>query len=401
MSKITRLIDLLKGKTASKATGISFRKFSVSLQLAFSIILIALVFVVMDQFNYMKYTNKGFNDRNLLVVKLRSDDPSLTSVFLDRLHGMTGVLAADGSSYFPGIIETKYVFQIETDKGMQETLIPMIHCGYEYLEALDVTFASGRGFSKAHPEDLHGGFIVNETAAKAFGWTDPIGKKIIGPVGGQGDFDREGTIIGVARDFNFATLHSKIEPLVIFLTNRSWGNPFIYVKTDPLRSAQLIPAIKKEFVTLWPGIPFEWEYLDSKYASLYKKDHDVKNIFEASLIISIIISCLSIFSMSALLTTLRYKELGIRKVVGASPAQLFLLQSRAFAEFLIISVLLAAPVIWWLSEQWLMTFAYHIPMSVSYFIIPALLAFTTIIVISAYHFIKGSFVNPSDILKYE
>lgn len=401
MSKVNHLIDLLKGKTVSKGTGISFRKFSVSLQLAFSIILIALVFVVMDQFNYMKNTNKGFNDRNLLVVKLRAEDPSLTSVFLDRLRAMSGVTAADGSSYFPGIIETKYVFQVETDKGMQETLIPMINCGYEYLEALDVTFASGRGFSKDHPEDLYGGFIVNEAAAKTFGWTDAIGKKIIGPVGGQGEFDREGAVIGVAKDFNFATLHSKIEPLVIFLTNRSWGSPFIYIKTDPMRSAQLLPAVKKEFTALWPELPFEWEYLDSKYASLYKKDHDVKDIFQASLIISILISCLSIFSMSALLTTLRYKELGIRKVVGASPVQLFLLQSRAFAEFLIISVLLSVPVIWWLSDQWLMTFAYHITMSAAYFIIPAVLALTIIIAISAYHFIKGALVNPADIIKYE
>ena len=105
--------------------------------------------------------------------------------------------------------------------------------------------------------------------------------------------------------------------------------------------------------------------------------------------------------MSALLTTLRYKELGIRKVVGATPAQLFILQTRTFAEFLTISVVLAAPVIWWLSEQWLMSFAYHITISASYFFIPALLALIIIIVISAYHFIKGALVNPSDILKCE
>jgi putative ABC transport system permease protein len=290
---------------------------------------------------------------------------------------------------------------VETEKGMEQLLVPMITCGYDYLGALNVRMAKGRGFEEGHGEDSDGSFIINETAVKEFGWNDPISKRISGPITGQGDSYRKGNVIGVVRDFNFTSLHNRIEPLILFLTDDNWGSPFIYIKTNPIHANDLISVIGKEFKLQWPEHPFEWEYLDSKYMSLYRKDYDVKNMFEIGLVISVLISCLGIFSVSALLTTLRTKEMGIRKVVGANSFQLFLLHTKTFLQFLIISVLAGWPVIWYLSDKWLQNFAYHITLSIWYFIVPGIIAMFITIVTSGYHGVKSALVNPVDILKDE
>jgi putative ABC transport system permease protein len=322
-------------------------------------------------------------------------------VFTDALRSIPEIKAVDGSSYYPGNIETKYVFRVETEEGMKQLLVPMMICGPDYFDALNFKITKGRGFDKERTDDLYGSFIINETAARELGWEDPVGKKIHGPVTGQDEAYREGEVIGVLRDFNFASLHNKIEPMIVFLADNDWISQFIYIKAHPLHSEHLIASIEKIYKDVWPGIPFEWEHLDSKYMSFYEKDHQVRNIFETGLIISIIISCLGIFSISALLATLRTKEMGIRKVVGASIGQLFILHVKSFLQFLVASTVVAFPVIWFLSSKWLENFAYHIHLSAWYFIVPFTCALLITVFTSGYHGLKGAFVNPVDTLKYE
>ncbi|HEX5169076.1 MAG TPA: ABC transporter permease [Cyclobacteriaceae bacterium] len=401
LSRISHVVNLLKGKISAKQHGISLRKILVGAQLSFSVIMIALIFVIVDQFYFIREADKGFDDKNTVVVKLRARNNSQVQTFNDALRKLTNVAKVEGSSYYPGIIETKYVFRVETEQGMEQLLVPMMICGHDYFETLNIKMSQGRGFEKNHTEDLYGSFVINETAAREFGWEDPLGKKIDGPVTGQDEAYHNGEVIGVVRDFNFATLHSKIEPMIIFLADDNWVAQFIYIKTNPIHSPDLIPSIENIYKTQWPEQPFEWEYLDSKYLSLYEKDYEMKNIFEIGLIISVVISCLGIFSISALLVSLRTKEMGIRKVVGANAAQIFMLHAKSFLQFLIISMVVACPAIWFLSEQWLQNFAYHIELTIGYFIIPGACALIITIITSGYHGVKGALVSPADILKYE
>lgn len=394
LSRTSHIINSLKGKLSSAQNGLPARKFLVAAQLSFSIIMIALIILIVDQFRFIQEADKGFDDRNTVVVKLRSNEASRVEAFSETIKQMNGVAHVEGSSYYPGVIEAKYVFDIETDKGMKQQLVSMMNCSYGYLSALNIKVKRGRGFENERV--IERSFIINETAAKEFGWKDAIGKKISGPE----DY-AEGEVIGVVKDFNFASLHNKIEPMIIFPTDVNWGNPFIYIKINPLRPVDLMATIEKEFKAQWPELPFEWEYLDTKYLSFYKRDYEVKNIFEVGLVISILISSLGIFSISALLVTLRTKEMGIRKIVGASTLQLFFLHTKSFLYFLIISVLVAWPVIWYLSNQWLQNFAYHIKVNIWYFIIPGLIALIITIATSSYHGIKSALVNPVDVLKHE
>lgn len=401
ISKTSNIINSLKGKLSSNGRGLSSRKILVSTQLSFSIIMIAVIIIIVDQFRFIQDSDKGFDNENTILIKLRSIEPSRVETFCETLRKINGVSSVGTSSYYPGTIETKYVFEVETETGMEQRLIPMMNCSVDYLKTLNIKIIKGRTFEKGREADLHGSFIINETAAKEFGWKDPVGKKISGPISGHDEAYLEGEVIGVARDFNFASLHSLIEPMVIFPSDHSWGNNSIYIKMNPLTSANIVSAIEKEFKVQCPEFPLEWEYLDSKYLNLYKSDYELKNIFQIGLVISILTSCLGIFSISALLVTLRTKEMGIRKVVGAGSLHLFLLHTHSFLKSLIISVFAAWPAIWFLSREWLRTFAYHVNLNFWYFIIPAIIAFLITGITSAYHGIRSAMVNPVDILKHE
>lgn len=401
LARAGHIIACLQGRLSKRESGTAFRKILVCVQLCFSIIMIALITLIVDQFRFIQEADKGFDDKNTIVIKLPWEKPRIVETFTEELRTVPGVVKADGSSYYPGIIETKYVFEVETEKGMEQLLVPMMLCGYDYLSVLDIRLAKGRAFSPDQVSDQYAAYIVNETAAKQFGWKDPVGKKIRGPLIGGNEAYRDGIVIGMAEDFNFATLHSKIEPVIIFLTDENWGSQFIYAKLEPVHPDDLIQTIESKFKDQWPAAPFDWEYLDSKYLSLYKKDYEVKDIFEIGLVISIIISCLGIFSISALINVLRTKEMGIRRVMGASGLHLFYLHTKSLVYFTLLAALAACPVIWFTSDQWLRNFAYHVPVDVKYFVVPGLLALALTLATSGYHGIKGIHTNLVSALKHE
>jgi putative ABC transport system permease protein len=395
-------VNSLKGNITAKDSGSAVRKTLVSIQLSFSMVMIALIIVIVDQFEFIQNSDKGFDASSTIVLKLRTDDHLRIESLNEELMKIPGIIKADASSYFPDVIETKYVFQIETKTGMQQVLVPMNRCGYDYMDILKFKVVQGRTFQRSHSEDTYGAFVINETAAKEFGWENPVGKKIRGPLlGSNDDAYNEGEVIGVVKDFNYATLHTKIEPMIFFMTDQRWGGQFIYIKTDPIHPHDLIARIEQKFKSSLPDQPFEWEYLDSTYQSLYRADEQVKNIFEIGLIVSIVISCLGIFSVSAFLIMLRTREMSIRKVVGANPIQLFVLHSKAFFQFGVVAVLIGSPFIWYLSTVWLQNFAYHINLSVWYFVLPGIIMFIVTLITIGYHGIKSSRVNLVEALKYE
>jgi len=335
-----------------------------------------------------------------LLIKFRTGSYDEHLVFNEELKKINGITSVGSSSYYPGVLETEYVFQVESEEGMKQLLVPMMMCNAEYLNLLNIKLASGLLVNPERTQPPH--YVINETAAREFGWKDPLGKRIQGPVGGNGEVDSEGEVIGVVKDFNFSSMHSKIEPMIILVTNSNvWTASFSYAKLNPLHGNDLIPSIEKQYKKQWPNLPFEWEYLDAKYMNLYEQDNEMKTIFEIGLIISILISCLGIFSISALLATLRTKEMGIRKVVGANSFQLFALHIKSFVQFLLISMVVAWPLIWYLSQQWLQNFAYHIKLNLWYFIIPGVIVFLITFLTSGYHGIKSALINPVDTLKHE
>lgn len=386
-------ITLAPGKGNQR--GFTARKFLVAAQLSFSIIMIGLISVIVDQFKFVNDGDKGFDDHDVIVV-MRPGYGKTTEDLETSIRAMAGVKSVAGSSFYPdGGVETKEIFELETPDGMKTQLVNFIYCENDYPELLNLRLKEGRWFDREHSTDRKGAYVINETAARAFGWENPIGKEIAGPT----SEDRQGEVIGVVEDFHFESMHMKIEPLIIFLGNADWGVEFLYVKTEPLQSAKLLEAISHQYHRIFPDVPFTYEYLDARYRGLYKNDYEIRDIFRSGLIISILVSGLGIFSISALLLSLRAKEMGIRKVVGAENSQLFLMHLKPFAIFFVIAIAIGLPVIFYLSDRWLNNFAYHIDINVRYFILPGLITILIIVTASIYHAIKGAQVNPVDILK--
>jgi putative ABC transport system permease protein len=207
-------------------------------------------------------------------------------------------------------------------------------------------------------------------------------------------------VIGVLNDFNYESIHSPVEPLIIFL-NKNWDIDFVYVKLNPIYPSGIIYQLDEQYKAAFGSHAMEWTDLDDRYMNLYHEDNRVKNVFSAGLLISVIVSCLGIFGMSALLMVRRTKEMGIRKVSGASQSHLFFLHLRIFLVLLAIAVVITAPAAFWLANRWLDSFAYHIDMSTRHFIVPALLTFLIVFITAGLHAWRGAKVNPAQVLKGE
>jgi putative ABC transport system permease protein len=398
ISRDELLLSPLKGGSTGTQKGFTLRKFLVAAQLSFSIVMVGLISIIVDQFQFVNDGDKGFDDHDVIVVS-RPGDYRETLALKEAVRRMTGIKMVAGTSFYPdGPVEKKDIFELELADGMKNQLVTFIYCDQDYPSLLNLKLKEGRFFDDQHATDKKGAYLVNETAAKEFGWANPIGKNIVGP---NNIDDGGGEVIGVIEDFHFESMHTRIEPLIIFLTNENWGVEYLYIKTEPVQSASLVESIEREYRNIFPDVPFEYDYLDARYRGLYKHDYEIRDIFRSGLIISIIVSALGIFSISALLLSLRTKEMGIRKVVGAGNMQLFAMHMKPFLLFFVIAIAIGLPMVFYLSGRWLSNFAYHINVGARYFILPAIITLAIIFVASVYHAIKGAHVNPVDILKNE
>jgi putative ABC transport system permease protein len=392
------IVPALRGDVMMNKTGIPLRSTLVAGQLTFSVFIIALMAVIVDQFRFITEADKGFTSTNTLVIPTPSFDAKASRAFIDAAGSVAGVEMAEGCSYVPGGgIETKEFFEIESGDGMRKALINYLHTGHNYLELLNIPLVDGRAFDRDKPADLMGSYLINEAAAKQFGWTDPIGMKINGPLEADG---REGQVIGVVRDFHYSSVHNRIEPLIIFLNN-NWDVDFIYVKLAAAHPSQVLLSLEDEFKNIFPDSPMGWTYLDDRYMNLYREDNRIRNVVASGLVISLVVSCLGIFSMSALLLVRRTKEMGIRKVVGASGVELFFLHLRTFLVLLAVAVLVAGPLSYLAGTRWLTGFAYHIDLTAWHLIVPALISFAIIFFTAGVHAWRAAFIRPADVLKDE
>lgn len=389
----------LKGDVNVHSRGVSVRQYLVAAQLSFSVVMIALMIVIVDQFGFIENSDKGFSGEHIIVISPpKYDYDNEAEVLMESLRAIPGIDNVDGCSYTAGgRTETKEFFEVPLDGGMRKKLVNYMNMGYDFVDMLGIKLVQGRVFDRDREADATGSYLINETAAREFGWANPIGKNINGPLESDG---REGEVIGVLKDFHYASLHNKIEPLIIFL-NKNWGTEFIYVKLNPVRPADLLSRIEADYQKIFPNAPMNWSYLDSRYMALYREDRTIRNVFEVGLVVSLLLSSLGIFSISALLLVKRRKEMGIRKVVGASRAQLFALHLKTFLVFLGAATALAMPAIYLLADHWLKNFAYHVEFKVTYLLFPTVVALIIVLLATGIHAVKNSLVNPVDVLKQE
>jgi putative ABC transport system permease protein len=259
----------------------------------------------------------------------------------------------------------------------------------QFIPSLKIKLAEGSNFTGTKLDSAH--FILNETAVRMAGIKDPIGKRF--SLG-----ERKGTIIGVAKDFNFASMKVKIEPSVFYFKP---AGSVLYVKTTGRNAAAALSAVKGVWEQYNPGFPFEYAFLDEKYGAMYAADQRMGHLFNTFSIIAILISCMGLLGLATYTAQVRTREIGIRKVLGASVGNIIALVAVNFLKLVVIAILIASPIAWWAMHSWLQNFAYRITVSWWMFALAGAAAIFIALVTISFQSIKAATANPVKSLKSE
>jgi putative ABC transport system permease protein len=392
-------VNVLKGRLAAKGGNVAFRKTLVIVQFGLSIFMLISTLIVFDQLQFLRGKDLGFNKENVIRLNLNNRQlQALADVLADRLRQEPGVLSIGRANSAPGEGIGKNIFRVEDAEGkMVDRGVDLFNADFDFVEALGMSIVNGRNFSKDNPGDTLNAILVNESMVTRMGWKDPLGKKF---ETGDGDNAYRGNVIGVIKDYNQNSLYDAIEPMIILFGRRV---NYMFVRVAPGDPQQSIAAVEKAWKEILPAAPFEFVFLDADLDSQYQADKKRSQIFTAFSGLTIIIACLGLLGLAAYTTEQRTKEIGIRKVIGASVTGLVTLVSREFFILVGAGTLIALPAAWYFTDRWLQNFAYRIELLSEWpsFVLAAVLAMAITIVTVGYHVFRAAAANPVQSLRDE
>jgi putative ABC transport system permease protein len=394
-----RPIEVLKGKLNLGAKSGILRSVLVVFQFCASIILIIGTVVVYRQLHYIQTRNLGFNKDQVLVVYGANELNNNMVPFKNDVLQLPGVSSGTLSGYLPvansfrsdNTWSTEAVMTTKNGFDMQNWAID-----YDYIKTMGMQIIKGRNFSKEFGSDSTA-IIINETTAKITGFKDPIGKQLFRAVDQQGHIGAY-TIIGVVRNFNFETLHHEVGPLAFEL---SPGNGFASFKVGTANISQLIAQIQSRWKSISLGLPFRYRFLDDSFDEMYRNEQRVGKIALVFSVLAIFIACLGLFGLATFIAEQRTKEIGIRKVLGASVQGIVQMLSKDFMKLVAISFVFAAPAAWYFMHKWLQDFAYRINISWWIFVAAGLAALFIALATVSFQAIRAAITNPVKSLRTE
>ncbi len=399
-------VVVMKGNFTASGKGTWLRNGLVIFQFMISIILIVGTLVVGSQMKFMQSKDLGFDKSAMLMVGRAFDLDKKMQTFIDEVKTFPEVRSAASTSSRVGNRDDVFgqMFQPE---GTNEVLtVKSMILDDDFAQNIGFELKEGRFFSKETNDSLH--ILLNETAVKTIGLKDPVGQKLSNTDLFRGDPKNEGqrffTVIGVIRNFHFQSLRDEITPLVAFnkeVFGKQANSQFVAVRIDPSKTQQAIQKIEAKWREFVPDKPFRYEFLEDNLNQGYAEEARSGKLFRVFSGLAIIIACVGLFGLSAYTASLRTKEIGIRKVMGASVSGVVFLLSKDFTRLVIISFVLATPLAWWMMDTWLGGFAYRIPLRVDSFLIAGIVAFAIAGLTVSYQSIKAAVVNPVKSLKSE
>ena len=379
-----------------RSTGALLRKVLVVAQFSISLVLIIATLIVVRQMNFLKNTDLGFNKDQVLVLELPAGD----SAAFRRLPGIKNELQQlphvkdiAATAHLPGDEIGTSFFVVQDGDQRREVSLNAIWVDMGVLELMGVEMASGRPFSKDLATDMDNSIILNEAAVKWFGWKDAIGKQF-NPGGGD-----PRTVIGVAKDFHYKSLHHQIEPLIIVPTNQWARHLAVRLSTENL--AQTLPLIEQKWKAFDPAHPMEYYFLDEHFDQQYRAEEKMLTVFGYFAALTIFIGCLGLFGLASFTAEQRTKEIGIRKVLGSTVAGIVVLLTRDFLLLVLAAVAIASPVAWWGMQRWLEDFAYRTDITWWTFATAGFAALAVALLTVSYQAIKAAIRNPVDALRTE
>ncbi|HEY8930583.1 MAG TPA: ABC transporter permease [Mucilaginibacter sp.] len=386
-------VKVLKG-TIKLSTGAAwFRRGLVVVQFIMSIVLIIGTIVISMQINYVQTKNLGYDRENLIYIPLEGDLDTKYKVFKDELLRMPGVQQITKLSDSPvGFGSTTSGVKWDGKDPNTNVMFTQVSAGYDYIKTMKLQMVAGRDFSRDFATDSTN-YIINESSLKRIGYTDPIGKPFT-------MWGKKGKIIGVVKDFHFSSLHEPILPLIIrFGEQETYGNALI--RTKPGQTKQALASAEKLCKDLNPNFQFTYYFADAEYQKLYQNEQVVGTLSNAFAFLAIFISCLGLLGLAMFTAQQRVKEIGIRKVLGASVGSLFALLSKEFLLLVIIALGIASPLAWLAMNKWLEGYSYHSPIHWWVFLLSAVIAIMIALITVSFQSVKAALMNPVKSLRSE
>ncbi len=383
--------EALNEQRSSQGGRAWLRQGLVVLQFTISVVLIIGSLIAQRQLGYMLASDMGFDKEQMLVVNARNTDAlegELESLRTELL-ALPGVQRVTASLSVPGRPMPTNVADLLRGQGETGQTFFFLPVDHDFIETYDLELIAGRGFGREFEADASGSFVINEAAYRALGWTAPqqaIGQEL------TRQFSDSRDIVGVMRDFNYRSLQFTVEPLVLYIRPDSYD--FLSVKMSGDDNRSTIASIEETWRQFAPGQPFDYFLLQNDFDQQYHLELQVSRLLRSFTTLAILIACMGLYALAAFMTNKRRKELGIRKVLGATAARLVLLLLQAFTRPVVMATLLAIPISWYLAGQWLNDFANRIDMGWDVFFIASVLALLIAMITVAGHALRAALSNP-------
>lgn len=401
-------LAVLKNKiSAQGSSGAIVRRVLVVFQFMIAQILIMGTLIISDQMEYFNSKPLGFEKDAIITVRIPDNKRQLVESFRNRLEGNPGIQSISFSLGAPTSDNTFSTGYFLTEKGPAERYnVELKPVDRFYLETYGIKLKAGRWFSESDekeanseikPEEIKFAYIVNESAAKQLGFNNSgeiIGKKIT-----TGFYDVNREVVGVVEDFHTASLHNEITPVVLMNLPKFYYEAGIKIKGENFK--QTIASIEQTWTQLFPEYNFEYEFLDEHLAKLYQHDNRTFTLFKIFACISIFIGCLGLYGLISFMASQKLKEVGIRKVLGASVSSIMILFSKEFVKLIVIAFLMAAPLAWYFMNEWLEGFAYRITISWTVYVIGIVSTLIIAIMTVSYRSAQAAITNPAETLRTE
>jgi putative ABC transport system permease protein len=391
---------VLKGSFNAKG-GNFFRKALVVVQFSISLIMLICTWIVYKQLNFMRNHDLGYNREQVLTVNYQGNQPqSSYGPLRQALLANPSVRSVATASSPTSNIGGRVIFAVETNEGLKDMGFKPMGIDEDYFKTMGMKIIKGRGFSADIPADTLNAVIVNQAVVERMAWKEPLGKKVL--VGGLPQEGQEGppqaTVVGVVKDFHQQSLYSPIEPMILLYRPH---NSVLHIKIEPRDVEKTVAFIGQKWRDTYPDRLFEYRFLDQDFESAYQADELRGRVFTAFSGLTILIACLGLFGLATFTTEQRVKEIGVRKVLGASVGSIVTLLSRDFTRLVLFSFPIAIPIAWYSMYTWLEDFPYKTTIDVWIFLFACLLTLLICWATVIYQSIKAALSNPVKSLRSE
>jgi len=388
---------VLKGGAKGEGRSL-FRSSLVVVQFGLALAMIVSTLIVIQQLSFMKNADIGFDKDQMMLIKMNKEVNSKFVTMKDELQQHSVIQGVTASGQRLGNNFHQWGFKVKADTGIMEITPSNVNVEYDYLKVYGIEVKEGRGFSKDFATDNGKAFIINETFAKELG----LKGKTVGTRAGHGWYDNDslGIIIGVVKDFNFNSLHYKVNTLEM-VVHPEWGYDEMSVKIQKGKTTEGIELVKKIWEKHISGFPMDYSFLDQHFEVLYLSDRQMGSVVTIMAGLAILISCMGLFALAAITTEKKTKEIGIRKALGATVGQITVLLSRNFAWLIGLSFIIVSPITYYLLYSWLQHFAYRIGINPVVFVLGGILAMVIGLLTIGFHTFRSARANPVKSLRYE